>query len=125
MGTLKLNLARFAEYYLIVMIFLAGYTPPFHIIIPAIILIAILALQAIFKNRVSGIIISSIFLMVNLYMVLAMISELSHFNTFNASAQKLLFGGSIIFIVNFIIGGLMVGKYLSATNQNTQLEAAH
>jgi hypothetical protein len=112
MKNLKAQLTRFCEYYFIVMLFLAGYTPPFTIVIPVAILIAIFALQLIFRSRVAGLIIGGLICVINLYMVFAMLSELSHFKSFDPSAQKLVFVGTPIFLLNFIMAGLMICKYV-------------
>ncbi|MES2809934.1 MAG: hypothetical protein V4619_14990 [Bacteroidota bacterium] len=124
MNNLKAHLGRFAEYYFMVMLFLAGYTPPFTVMVPVIILIGIFGMQLIFKNRALGLTIGILIGLINLYMVFAMISELSHFKTFDASAQKLLYIGSSVFLLNFIMAGFMINKYVAANNSDTSLPVA-
>ncbi len=116
MNNLKAHLTRFAEYYFMVMLFLAGYTPPFTVMVPVIILIGIFGMQLIFKNRALGLTIGILIGLINLYMVFAMISELSHFKTFDASAQKLLYIGSSVFLLNFIMAGFMINKYIAGAD---------
>ena len=102
---------KLPEYYLIILAFLSGYTPPFSINPVAIGVVAIVILQVAFKNKISGLIISSIFLLVNLFMTGALFSELNEFQTFNADAKKLLFGGLLILGFNLLMSIMMISKY--------------
>jgi len=103
------------EYYLIILAILAGYTPPFSINPVAIGVIAIVILQIVFKNKISGLIISGLFLLVNLFMTGALFSEFNEFPTFNAAAKKLLFGGLSILGFNLFMSILMILKYAGKT----------
>ena len=78
----------------------------------AITLLAILTYQLIFKKITLGIIISSIFILLNLYMVLALISELSEFTTATNDYRKLLLFGSLFLGINLIMGFIMLKKNL-------------
>ena len=100
------------ESYLIVLVILAGFNPPFSIHPLVLILAAIVILQLIFRNAITGIMLASLFAMTNLYMILAMLSELSEFPTFNSAAAKLLTVGSLIILTNLFIAGLMFFNYL-------------
>ncbi len=79
----------------------------------AIVLLIILILQLIFKNRIIGVVIPGFLIMACFYMLLAMMSELNEFPTFNADARKLLLVGSFFFIATMIVSGLMIYKYAS------------
>ena len=99
------------EYYLIVLALLAGYTPPYSINPFAIGIVIILAFQIIYKNKIAGHLIASLFLIGNLVMLLALTSELNEFPRFNAHAKELLFGGLMILGFNIFISALMFVKY--------------
>jgi len=77
----------------------------------AIILLLVLIGQVIFQNEIAGIIISSIFIVLNLYLVLALLSELSEFLELNLAFIKMLLIGSLFIGFNLIAGGFMMKKY--------------
>ncbi|HKL04059.1 MAG TPA: hypothetical protein VJ911_10295 [Cryomorphaceae bacterium] len=99
------------EYYLIILVLLAGYTPPFSIN-PLCIGVAIIPmLQIVFKHKVSGILLGSIFFMVNLFFLGALISELLEFTSFTSNAIQLLVGGLSLWVLNLISSISMIYKY--------------
>jgi maltodextrin utilization protein YvdJ len=77
----------------------------------AIVLILVLGLQMIFKNRVVGLAIPIVLILASLFMVLALISELNEFPNFNADAQKMLLVGSAWLTATLFVSGLMLFKY--------------
>lgn len=81
----------------------------------AISLLVVLILQVIIKNKILGLIVSSIFILLNLYMALALISELSEFKDYTDDYWKLLIIGILFIGLNLIMGGLMLWKYLNKT----------
>ena len=111
MKKVTIYLSQFSEYYLIVLAFASGYIPPLHVAPFAVILIVIFTLQLIFKNETSGLVTASLFAVGNLYFILAMLSELSEFKTFNDGAAKLLLVGLPLFVFNMIIAIGMIYKY--------------
>lgn len=114
----KQLLHNFPEYYLIVLAIVGGYTPPFSFNPICIGLAIIPMLQLIFKNRISGIILGSIFLLINLYMLGALISEFNEFTTFDNGAKQLLFVGLSFWILNMIVSVAMIYKYSKAEVEN-------
>lgn len=78
----------------------------------AIALIVILIFQLTSKNSISGLIISSLFIALNLYLVLALISELSEFTTHTQNYKNLLLFGSLFIGINIINGSFMFWKYI-------------
>ncbi|NNL16080.1 MAG: hypothetical protein HKO81_05505 [Flavobacteriaceae bacterium] len=78
----------------------------------AIVLILLLLFQIITRTRVTGIIISSIFVLLNCYLILALLSELNEFSTFNSDAKKLAFFGFSYITLNIIMGASMLVIYL-------------
>jgi magnesium-transporting ATPase (P-type) len=79
----------------------------------AIILIAVLVLQIIFKNRIVGLVIPGLLIMACFYMLLALMSEFNEFPTFNADARKLLVVGLSFFLSTIAVSVLMIYKYAS------------
>ncbi|WP_282135044.1 hypothetical protein [Seonamhaeicola maritimus] len=83
----------------------------------AIVLTSILILQIIYKNRIIGLIIPSILTLASMYMILALISEVSEFPTFNQDAQTMLFVGLQVFLSIIGISVFMFIKYLNMANK--------
>jgi len=83
----------------------------------AAVLLIILACLIIFKNRVLGICISALFLLLNIYMVLAMLSELNEFESFNARAKQLAIFGSLYLGLNIAFSISMLIKWGRITPQ--------
>lgn len=77
----------------------------------AIILIIVLVLQMIFKNKVIGILIPCLLALTSLYMILAVISEVSEFPSFNSEAKTLVFVGFSYFLTTLFVSILMIYKY--------------
>ena len=72
----------------------------------------ILVYQTISKKPFSGLLISAIFIFLNLFMVLALISELSEFEVANQNYNNLFIVGSLYLGINLVVGGVMFIKYL-------------
>ena len=77
----------------------------------ALVLIAILALQCYYRNWLSGILISSIILLICLYMLGALLSELSEFESFNGPAIEMLLVGTLLFITPIFLAAMMMYRY--------------
>jgi threonine/homoserine/homoserine lactone efflux protein len=75
-------------------------------------LLAILIYQLISKKSTLGIIISGIVICLTLFMVLALISELSEFDAATENFNNLLIFGSLYLGLTLIMAGLMLHKYL-------------
>lgn len=91
----------------------------------AIILVIILGVQLVYQKAVMGIVIASLFLLLNLYMVLALISELREFNELTSSFYSLLIVGTLYLGLNIIISSYMIIKYVrrqDLKSRNQQLE---
>jgi len=104
-------LIRIPEYYLIVLLFSAAYTPPFSINPFAIPLLAVLFFQLIYRNKIAGQILAGLLSVCSVYFLLALISEFSEFAVFNITAQKFLFFGLAIFLVNLMMAVAMFFRY--------------
>ena len=70
-----------------------------------------LAVLVIWKKEVLGIIISCLFLILSLYMVLALISELNEFPEFNRDARVMLLAGASWLGLNIILSIMMLIKW--------------
>lgn len=99
------------EYYLIILVTLAGYTPPVYIHPVCIGIIALLVLQIMIKNRISGLLLGVLFFAGNLYFLGALLSEFSGFPEFHADARALILAGLAIWIVNLGFSTGMIYKY--------------
>lgn len=86
----------------------------------AIVLLIILGWQVYTQKFWSGILIASVFMMLNLYMVLALVSELSEFTSATSSFYQLLIVGSLFLGGNLLAGFFMILKYIK-----TQVVAIH
>lgn len=106
-------LFKVPEYYLILIIFLAGYTPPMTIQPMYILIIGVLILQILCKHRVLGRLIGGLFFICNLLFLGALLSEFSEFSSFDTDAKSLLFVGLSIWLVNLLLAVTMIYKYTS------------
>lgn len=104
-------LFQIPEYYLIALGLLAAYTLPFSFKLMAMVLVVILVLQIVFKNKTTGHIIASFFLIGNLFTLIALTSRLNEFPKFMTNAKVLFFGGLLLFAFHLLISGLMLLKY--------------
>jgi|SRR5690606_7452698 len=75
-------------------------------------LLAVLIFQIIFKNKVVGILIPCVLILLSMYMILALFAEVNEFESFNSDAQRLLFIGLAYFLGTILISFLMIWKYL-------------
>jgi hypothetical protein len=87
----------------------------------AIILLLILSGLVTFKNCVLGLSISVLLLLLNFYMVMALISEFNEFPSFNQRAQELIFFGSAYLGLNIALSFIMLIKWSRKWGQ--QLES--
>lgn len=77
----------------------------------AIALLIILGLLLISKNKTLGMIIGIFLILINLYLFLALASELSEFEVFNADARKLLGVGVLFIGLNLLFSARLLLKY--------------
>ncbi|MFY0674053.1 MAG: hypothetical protein JXQ87_11635 [Bacteroidia bacterium] len=80
----------------------------------AIALMAIIIIQIIAKNRILGLAIPGVLILVCVYMLLALFSEFNEFSTFNEAAQKLLVVGLTYFVSTIAVSTVMIYKYAQA-----------
>ncbi|WCM43106.1 hypothetical protein MG290_05390 [Flavobacterium sp. CBA20B-1] len=109
-------LSNFVEYLLIIAVLIywhgtSNLLNPF-----AIGLLAVLVFQLFIKNNVVGVLIASTLILLSMYMLLALFSEVNEFESFNSEAQRLLFIGLAYFLGTIIVAILMIWKYLVRSN---------
>ena len=109
-----------AEYFLVLAV-LVYWHGTSNLLNPfAIGLLAVLIFQIIFRNKVIGILIPCVLMLLSVYMILALFSEVNEFESFNSDAQRLLFIGLAYFLGTILISFLMIWKYLPKSS-NKQL----
>ena len=119
MKRVKTFILQLPEYLLIAAVLFYWFSTGLAVNYIAIGLIIVLILQIIFKNRIVGIIIPSILVMISFYMLLALMSEFNEFLTFCSDAKELLFVGLSYFISTIIVSGIMIYKYAIFEELNT------
>ena len=100
-----------AECYLILSVLYYWFMTGTILNLSAIALLGILTGLIIWKNKALGVAIAIVFMFLNLYMILAMISELNEFETFNRRAQELLIFGSLYFGTNIAVSIKLLIKW--------------
>ncbi|WP_254155686.1 hypothetical protein [Chryseosolibacter indicus] len=123
MRNIRKFLTLSVEYYIIVIVLLAGFTPPYFINPVAIALIAILVLQLIFKNKIGGLIVAISFALIHVYLLFALISEFNEVATTEASGIPLILVGLSIIIANLFASIVMIYKYVgNAEHEKFEVE---
>jgi len=113
-------LLQFPEYYLALMFLLLGYSPPFNFHPVGMGLSCVFLLQALLANRLSGLILTTLFLFVNLLMLTPLIAEATEFTAMNSSFWQMLAGGLLLWGINLLAGGAMLYKYLKLDEQGRE-----
>ena len=85
-------------------------------------LLALLTTLIVTKNKVLGIVIASIWIVTNLYMVLALLSELSEFTEFNNKALQLLAGGTLFLGLNLMFSVMLLVKNARGSVKNVRIQ---
>ncbi len=80
----------------------------------AIVLTGLLIFQLTTRNKVTGISIASILILLSFFMLFALVSELNEFPEFNSDAKLLSVVGFSFFGINIIMGSTMLVLNLSA-----------
>ena len=102
---MKKHLIWIPEVFFIISFLLLGFNPF------AISLIMILLVQFFLKKRALGIAISCLIILINFYLVLALLSEFREFPTFNSDAKMLIIGGGLYLGLNLTMATIMLFKY--------------
>ena len=83
----------------------------------AIVGLIIISFLVLTKNKSIGIITSALIIGANLFLFLALFSELSEFTSFDSQAKKLLFMGSLFLGLNLLVSTFMLLKYARIQNK--------
>ncbi|HSQ86486.1 MAG TPA: hypothetical protein VLM43_17380 [Desulfobacterales bacterium] len=116
---MKSSFLKLPEYYFIMLVVFSGYSPPFHLNPVFIGISVILILQIIIKNRISGLAIGILLLIVNLYMLGALLSEFHEFVGSNPNANQLILAGMGIWLANTIMCLTMIFRYSKSGDQGS------
>ena len=108
---LQSTLQKLPEYYIVLIALLAGYTPPFSFNPVFVGIAAIVLLQIIFKNRVSGLVLAGLFFLCNLLFLGALISEFIEFTEFTRQAMELILVGIPLWLLNLVLSVVMFFSY--------------
>jgi len=82
----------------------------------AIIIAVLFILLLVWKNRIYGICLASVLIVINLYFVMALLSEFSEFPSFTDNARNLIVFGSLYLGMNLSMATIMVIKYMKMLN---------
>lgn len=89
----------------------------------AIILIGLLIFQIKTRAKLTGVSIAIILLLLNFFMLFALMSELNEFPEFNSKARTLAIVGFSFFGFNILVGSAMLVLYLSDKITNLKLNS--
>jgi len=117
MKSYKKIILNLPEYLLIVAVIFYWMSASATINYIAIGLLTAIIFQMIIKNKAIGIIVPCIMIFICLYMILALISEVREFPSFDADAQTLLFVGLAIFLTTILASVIMIIKYATLTSK--------
>jgi hypothetical protein len=117
MKSIKSLILSLPEYLLIAAVLFYWMSAGLVINYIAIVLLTVIILQMIFKNKVIGIAIPMLLIITCLYMLLALISEVREFPSFNSEAQTLLFVGLFYFLGTILASTIMIYKYAVLPNK--------
>ena len=112
-------LSKIPETYIVLLVLLMGYSPPFNFSPFSIGFAIVIAILFALKNKIVGLVIAGIFTAINIYFLLALLSEFNEFTEFSTSAANLLFTGLAIFSINVATSILLFYKY-GALNKLSQ-----
>ena len=81
-------------------------------------LLLVLSLIIWRKASIPGVIFSFVFLILNIYMILALVSELNDFPVFNNDARMLAIGGGLYIALNLLLSSVMLVKWATRASQS-------
>ncbi len=87
----------------------------------AFILLTLIVSQLIFNKKGMGIFLSSVLIFLNLYLFLALFSELMEFSAFTVSIQKMLFIGGSFLTLNLLMAIRLLLKHINLPSKRTKI----
>lgn len=100
-----------AEIYLLIMLMMYVFPIGDFVNWFGIILILLVGTLIVTKNRVLGVLFGSAILVISLFLIFALISELSEFTEYNKAFFKMLGVGSLMIIANIFFSIVLILKY--------------
>lgn len=119
MKKIKKFIFEFPEVYFLAVLLVAAFKPPFTISPVLMAVACIFIFQMLVMNGLLGMIIANVFLILNSFLLVALISELGEFEVFNNEAYQLLIGGSVFWFSNLYFSILMIRKYMEGNKKKT------
>lgn len=119
MKTVKKFFIKFPEIYFLTVLLIAAFKPPFTVNPVLLCIACIFIFQMLVMNGFLGVIIANVFLFLNAFLLVALISELGEFEFFDRSAYQLLIGGSLFWCSNLYFAILMIRKYMDSDQKKT------
>lgn len=119
MKNFKNIILQLPEYYILIVVFLTDFTPPFNFNLISVGLGVIVFLQIIFQNRMTGMFIATLFLLINLYMPFALMWEFRNITSANSGSMYFLLTGFSIILLNLLFSSLMIYKYIKQEEKAT------
>ncbi|RFN57722.1 hypothetical protein DZ858_10760 [Marixanthomonas ophiurae] len=87
----------------------------------AFVLLVLIVSQLIFNKKGMGIFLSSVLIFLNLYLFLALFSELMEFSSFTFSAYKMLFVGVSFLTLNILMSIKLFFKHITLYPERTKI----
>ena len=119
MKKIKKFIFEFPETYFLAVLLGAGLKPPFEVSPFLMAIACIFIFQMLVMNGFLGMIIANVFLILNSFLLVALISKLGEFEVFNGDAYQLLIGGSLFWCSNLYFAILMIRKYMDSDQKKT------
>lgn len=112
----RLSSTKLPEGYLLFIALLSGYTIPFSFTWLSIGLSSIVVIQWIWSHKILGTVLTILFILLNLFMLAALISELREFKSVTTDALELLTVGLSIWLLNLFVSLLLYNIYITKWN---------
>jgi|TARA_R100000479_G_scaffold51000_3_gene24197 hypothetical protein len=87
----------------------------------AFILLVLIVSQLIFNKKGMGIFLSCVFILLNLYLILALLSDLFKISVFSISIQKMFFIGAGFLTLNIIMSIVLLFKHINLNSKRTRI----
>jgi|GEM_PF-1224270 len=88
-------------------------------------LLSVLLFYMLTKNITLGLILSTVYILLNLYLVLALISELSEFQSLDSNFMKLIIIGPIFLGLNLLAGYFMLRSIIRRMHSVPEMPKSH
>ena len=124
MKNLKPLLSTMPEIYLLLAVGYYWTLTPSLLNPVAIGLIALLLIQLLIKKHLTGIVLASVFICINLFLLLALYSEFSEFPAGDSEGMSLLTWGVAYLGLNLVMSGMMLVKHAMRLSSDEKVQIA-